>query len=332
MLLDLSMVGHLVTAEVTLSRRDEMGFRMLVGREALRQGFLVDPGRSYLGGRPKRSVRRLQPGRVDGARVVRDRQRPDPGRDRPRAGAADHPAGDRRRREPAGAGRSTAARTGPTVWVDAAIHGDEVVGVEVIRQVMAGLDPKDVPRHADRGADRQRARLHDRRPLPARPARPQPLLPRLGARLAGQPDRPPVHERGGRQVRGRHRPAHRLRPPLQPAAGPGRPRRRPHPRAGRGVRGAGDAARPDPRRLAAPRRPRARRHGAALRGRREPPLRRLRDRRRRRRRTPGARLARHDRRRRPTTTTSRASSAAPAAGSARGVPASSTSTSSSGSG
>jgi predicted deacylase len=29
---------------------------------------------------------------------------------------------------------------GPTVWVNAAIHGDEVVGVEVIRQVMAGLD------------------------------------------------------------------------------------------------------------------------------------------------------------------------------------------------
>ncbi len=31
---------------------------------------------------------------------------------------------------------------GPTIWLDAAIHGDEVVGVEVIRQVLAGLDPK----------------------------------------------------------------------------------------------------------------------------------------------------------------------------------------------
>ena len=31
---------------------------------------------------------------------------------------------------------------GPTIWVDAAIHGDEVVGVEVIRQVMADLDPR----------------------------------------------------------------------------------------------------------------------------------------------------------------------------------------------
>ena len=31
---------------------------------------------------------------------------------------------------------------GPTVWVDAAIHGDEAVGVEVVRQVLAELDPK----------------------------------------------------------------------------------------------------------------------------------------------------------------------------------------------
>ena len=31
---------------------------------------------------------------------------------------------------------------GPTVWIDAAIHGDEAVGVEVVRQVLAGLDPK----------------------------------------------------------------------------------------------------------------------------------------------------------------------------------------------
>jgi predicted deacylase len=31
---------------------------------------------------------------------------------------------------------------GPVVWIDAAIHGDEVVGVEVIRRVLAELDPK----------------------------------------------------------------------------------------------------------------------------------------------------------------------------------------------
>ena len=61
--LDISLAGRTVTAEVTLSRRDEMGFRMLVGREALRKGFLVDPHRSYLGGRPSRSVRRQNRGR-----------------------------------------------------------------------------------------------------------------------------------------------------------------------------------------------------------------------------------------------------------------------------
>ncbi|MEP7739614.1 succinylglutamate desuccinylase/aspartoacylase family protein [Nocardioides sp. 31GB23] len=31
---------------------------------------------------------------------------------------------------------------GPTVWIDAAIHGDEAVGVEVVRQVLADLDPR----------------------------------------------------------------------------------------------------------------------------------------------------------------------------------------------
>ena len=31
---------------------------------------------------------------------------------------------------------------GPTIWVNAAIHGDEAVGVEVVRQVLAELDPR----------------------------------------------------------------------------------------------------------------------------------------------------------------------------------------------
>ncbi len=37
--------------DLTLTSRDEMGFRMLLGRAALRRRFLVDPGRSYLQGK-----------------------------------------------------------------------------------------------------------------------------------------------------------------------------------------------------------------------------------------------------------------------------------------
>ena len=37
-------------AELTLTGRDDMLFRMLLGRTAIRGRFLVDPGRSYLAG------------------------------------------------------------------------------------------------------------------------------------------------------------------------------------------------------------------------------------------------------------------------------------------
>lgn len=33
--------------ELTLANRDEMGFRMLIGRRAMKKRFLVDPGASY---------------------------------------------------------------------------------------------------------------------------------------------------------------------------------------------------------------------------------------------------------------------------------------------
>lgn len=52
-----------VLAEVTLSNRDEMGFRMLIGREALKQGYVVDPARSFVGGRAPREARRRNRGR-----------------------------------------------------------------------------------------------------------------------------------------------------------------------------------------------------------------------------------------------------------------------------
>lgn len=38
--------------EINLTRRDEMGFRMLLGRRAIQRRFLVDPGRSFVGGSP----------------------------------------------------------------------------------------------------------------------------------------------------------------------------------------------------------------------------------------------------------------------------------------
>ncbi|MFB4351106.1 ATP-dependent zinc protease [Microbacterium sp. CR_7] len=52
-----------VLAEVTLSNRDEMGFRMLIGREALKQGYVVDPARSFVGGRAPREARRRNRGK-----------------------------------------------------------------------------------------------------------------------------------------------------------------------------------------------------------------------------------------------------------------------------
>lgn len=64
-LLPVTLMGRVVEAEVTLSNRDEMGFRMLIGREALRQGFTVDPGRSFLGERAPKPVRRRNRGRAD---------------------------------------------------------------------------------------------------------------------------------------------------------------------------------------------------------------------------------------------------------------------------
>ncbi|MGQ0616386.1 MAG: ATP-dependent zinc protease family protein [Acidimicrobiia bacterium] len=44
------VLGVPVDAELSLTRRDEMGFRMLLGRRAIRRRFLVDPGRSFRGG------------------------------------------------------------------------------------------------------------------------------------------------------------------------------------------------------------------------------------------------------------------------------------------
>ena len=43
------LMGKEWDIEVTLTNRDEMGFRMLLGRESIKNIFLVDVGKSYLG-------------------------------------------------------------------------------------------------------------------------------------------------------------------------------------------------------------------------------------------------------------------------------------------
>ena len=69
-LMDVVLMGRTMTAEVTLTNRDEMGFRMLIGREALRQGFIVDSARSFVGGRAPRGIRRRNRGRTTATPVA----------------------------------------------------------------------------------------------------------------------------------------------------------------------------------------------------------------------------------------------------------------------
>ncbi len=57
------IAGETIVAELTLTNRDQMGFRMLLGREAIRKRFLVVPGRSYLGGMPALMIRRKNRGK-----------------------------------------------------------------------------------------------------------------------------------------------------------------------------------------------------------------------------------------------------------------------------
>jgi hypothetical protein len=63
-LMKIVLVGREVLAEVTLSNRDEMGFRMLIGREALRRGIDVTSAQSFLGGRAPREARRRNRGKT----------------------------------------------------------------------------------------------------------------------------------------------------------------------------------------------------------------------------------------------------------------------------
>ena len=57
------LMGRTITTDMTLSNRDSMGFRMLIGRRALRRGFDVSSRDSFLGGRAPKTVRRRNRGK-----------------------------------------------------------------------------------------------------------------------------------------------------------------------------------------------------------------------------------------------------------------------------
>ncbi len=57
----IEMLGDRWPIELTLTSRDAMGFRMLLGRQAVRRRFRIDPGRSYVGGRPAGPAASIDP-------------------------------------------------------------------------------------------------------------------------------------------------------------------------------------------------------------------------------------------------------------------------------
>jgi len=52
----LGIAGERWPIELTLTRRDEMGFRMLLGRQAMTGRIVVDPSASFLSAWPARGV------------------------------------------------------------------------------------------------------------------------------------------------------------------------------------------------------------------------------------------------------------------------------------
>jgi hypothetical protein len=57
----ISIGDQRIDAEVTLTDRDTMKFRVLLGRTAMRGHFVVDPGRSYMSGnRPRKAKAKLR--------------------------------------------------------------------------------------------------------------------------------------------------------------------------------------------------------------------------------------------------------------------------------
>ncbi len=118
--------------ELTLTRRDDMGFRMLVGRQALRGAFSVAPARSFVTGTPPTADQR-PPIQIGGETV--------------QAGTHTLVALPISR---LASGAQIAltlqvvhgAAPGPVVWLNGAVHGDEINGIEIVRRVLDELDAK----------------------------------------------------------------------------------------------------------------------------------------------------------------------------------------------
>ncbi len=58
----INVAGRYINTELTLTNRKLMGFRMLLGRKALDQNFLVITGKSYLGKKAPSNIRKLNSG------------------------------------------------------------------------------------------------------------------------------------------------------------------------------------------------------------------------------------------------------------------------------
>ncbi|MGC1310227.1 MAG: ATP-dependent zinc protease [Phormidesmis sp.] len=57
--------------ELTLTNRKVMGFRMLLGRQAVRRRFLVDPGKSYLQTSSKRKLKNRKKSKNENSNIVK---------------------------------------------------------------------------------------------------------------------------------------------------------------------------------------------------------------------------------------------------------------------